>query len=326
MDLIADVAGYYLSGAATRAGTFVPVAPTRFLDSRIPQGTESTPVPGHTPTSVQVLATGAVPATNVGAAVVNVTATEASTSGYLTAYPMGTTKPTASNLNFVTDVTRANAAILAPGTCGQLTIYNGASSYVQLIGDVSGYFLADDVTPPVTPAGTVHGWGTEGQGILGNGVFSYPGTLSPVTALGVSGRHVAVRASGPCWPWAATRPCRAGDPTSTASWESALRSHGSGAPGLRRAVDVPGLTWVTAIAGGDRELRAAQRRHRLGVGRQQRRSARRRHSGGTLDAGTGQRPQWCRRHRRWPIRRPRRPLGRHGLGLGRRGRGRARRR
>ena len=44
---------------------------------------------------------GGLPATGVGAVVLNVTATGPTAQGYLTVYPTGGTRPTASNLNFM---------------------------------------------------------------------------------------------------------------------------------------------------------------------------------------------------------------------------------
>ena len=164
---------------------------------------------------------------------------------------MGTDRSSASNLNFVAGVTRANAAIAAPGNCGQLTLYDGqsASASAQLIGDVSGYFLAADVTTPVTPTDTVHGWGDNDLGGLGNG--TYTGTTSPVTTLGVSG-ITAISAQG-----GSVLALRS-DQTVT-GWGPNLYGELGVTPfseidqghwGCALSVDTPGITDVTAIAGG----------------------------------------------------------------------------
>ena len=78
---------------------------------------------------------------------VNITATNSTSSGYLTAYPTGDTLPLASNLNFLAGQTVANAAIIKVGptsTGGSgITIFNAFGS-TDVIVDVVGVF--DDGT------------------------------------------------------------------------------------------------------------------------------------------------------------------------------------
>ncbi len=61
-----------------------------------------------------------MPASNVGAVVVNVTATASTAAGYLTVFPGGAARPNASTLNFLPGQTVANLAIVKGGTDGKV--------------------------------------------------------------------------------------------------------------------------------------------------------------------------------------------------------------
>ena len=161
VQLIADVAGYYLDGAPSVPGAFVSVAPQRLLDTRSGVGAAG-PVVRSGTVHLQVTGRGGVPATGVSAVVMNVTVTAPSGSGYITAYPDGTPLPTASNLNFVKGQTVPNLVTVKVGTNGKVALRNGSGGTVQLIADVAGYYLdpvAVDTTPP-SPVTTVTLTGT----------------------------------------------------------------------------------------------------------------------------------------------------------------------
>lgn len=136
--LIADVSGYYLAGGpATVSGAFQAVAPTRFLDTR---NTPNNAVgPGGT-IAFQVGGVSGVPAT-VGGVVFNLTVTQPTSFGFVTAYPSGTTLPPTSNLNYATAQTVPNLVTVPTGTDGKVALYNRSTGTVQLVADVSGYFL-----------------------------------------------------------------------------------------------------------------------------------------------------------------------------------------
>ena len=150
--LIADVAGYYLAGEATAPGTYTPLVPARILDTRNAIGiATTTPVPGQSEIALQVTGTGGVPATGVGAVVLNVTVTQPTWEGYITAYPTGSTRPVVSNLNFAANQTIPNLVTVKVGTGGQVTLFNGqfnATKTAHLIADVAGYYLAGTPTQP----------------------------------------------------------------------------------------------------------------------------------------------------------------------------------
>ena len=70
----------------------------------------------------------------------NVTATGASGSGFVTVYPCDGPLPLASNLNFVAGTSIANGAIVPLAADGTVCLFVGGASSAHLIVDVSGYF------------------------------------------------------------------------------------------------------------------------------------------------------------------------------------------
>jgi hypothetical protein len=137
--LLADLAGYY---SASSAGRYVPVVPTRFLDTRTGIGSAATPVDAGKFADLRIAGTRGVPSTAV-AAVVNITATGVTSSTDVRAYPKpagGGAPPTVSNLNLVKGATRANLAIVKPGDDGRVRVRNEGGS-LHLIADLAGYFV-----------------------------------------------------------------------------------------------------------------------------------------------------------------------------------------
>ena len=148
--IIADVAGYYLDGAATVPGTYTPLTPTRILDTRTANGVPgTTPVAGQGSVDLQVTGRGGVPALGVGAVVLNVTVTAPTWEGFVTVYPAGQPRPTASNLNFAASKTVPNLVTVGVGAGGKVTLFNGQfapDKTTHLIADVAGYYLAGEAT------------------------------------------------------------------------------------------------------------------------------------------------------------------------------------
>ena len=135
--LVADVAGYYSAGAR---GRFVPVDPTRFLDTRDATGAAPIPVTAGGFVDLRIAGARGVPA-SATAAVLNLTGTGASAATDVRAFPRGAAGvPTVSNANLVRGDTRANLAIVKTGTDGRVRIRNSAGQ-VHLIGDLAGYMV-----------------------------------------------------------------------------------------------------------------------------------------------------------------------------------------
>ena len=136
--LIADLAGYYAPGAPH---AFVPVDPTRMLDSRAGNGTSALPLRSDDTMTVQLAGRRGVPAAAV-AAVVNLTATSVTEPTDLRLFPAtaGSGVPTVSNLNLRARETRANLAVVRLGDQGLVRVLTARGS-AQVIGDLAGYFL-----------------------------------------------------------------------------------------------------------------------------------------------------------------------------------------
>ncbi|MGW0856269.1 hypothetical protein, partial [Streptomyces sp. NPDC002690] len=66
------------------------------------------------------------------------TATHVSATSFVSVYPDGTTRTSASNLNVVAGQTVPNLVIV-PVVNGKVSFYNNAGS-VDLIADITGYF------------------------------------------------------------------------------------------------------------------------------------------------------------------------------------------
>jgi hypothetical protein len=129
---------------------FVGVTPFRLLDTREGNGAPQAPLGSGGSIDLQVAGRGGVPTDGVGAVVLNVTAINPSESGYVTAWPTGDARPTASNLNFVGGQTVPNLVIVKVGVGGRVSLYNFAGT-VDLAADVTGYYTTSSQLVPVTP-------------------------------------------------------------------------------------------------------------------------------------------------------------------------------
>ena len=89
--------------------------------------------------ALSVVGRGGVPS-GATAVVLNVTAVDASASGYVTVYPDGSARPLASNLNVGPGQTVPNLVVAKLGSNGKVCLYNHAGT-VDLVADVNGYFV-----------------------------------------------------------------------------------------------------------------------------------------------------------------------------------------
>ena len=152
-DVIVDVLGWFPTGAA-----FTGVNPARLLETRLGFSTidgisaGAGPVIANGSTQFVASGRGSVPSSGVGAVALNVTVTNPSLAGYLTVFPTGSPRPTASNLNFVTGLTIPNMVIVPLGTDGRVSIFNGSGGNVDVIVDVLGWFPTGSAFTGLTPA------------------------------------------------------------------------------------------------------------------------------------------------------------------------------
>jgi hypothetical protein len=123
---------------------YTPVSPIRILDTRSGAGSPLGPGTVRTlsvPTTV-------VPST-ASAVVLNMTEVNGTAASLLTVYPYGTTKPNASNLNFLAHTVIANLVTVSLGSLGRVNIFNALGS-VNVLADVEGYFAPPLVSGQVT--------------------------------------------------------------------------------------------------------------------------------------------------------------------------------
>ncbi len=141
--VVADVAGYFLDGTVIDPGGLSAVTPSRLLDTR---NTGVMTAGGSV--KVQAAGVGGVPASNVAAVVVNLTAVTPTAPGFLTAYPTGGVVPNASNVNFSAGQVVPNLAFVKLGADGSFTIKNSSGGTTHVVADVAGYVLAGVPTGP----------------------------------------------------------------------------------------------------------------------------------------------------------------------------------
>ncbi len=137
VDVVVDVSGYFEPGTGK---LFHPMGPARILDSRAATNTGpySTPWGPNTSRTVTVAGADGVQ-TGADSVVANVTVTGGDAGSYLTLWPTGASRPTASNLNWVAGQTIPNAVTVKLSGGGQISIYNLAGD-VDVVVDVSGWY------------------------------------------------------------------------------------------------------------------------------------------------------------------------------------------
>jgi hypothetical protein len=151
--LLVDVLGWF-----PLADAFTGVVPARLMDTREGYATidgvsaATGAVGGSSTVQFTAAGRGGVPTTGVGAVALNVTVTSPTTVGYLTVYPAGAARPTASNLNFTPGLTIPNMVIVPLGAGGQVSVFNGGSGTAHVVVDVLGWFPVGSAFSGLTPA------------------------------------------------------------------------------------------------------------------------------------------------------------------------------
>ncbi len=139
--IVIDVMGWFDAAEVASAGRFVPMTPTRVLDTRassiVPRGGSVTvPLPGGVAADAIALS-------------LNITVTEATGPGFVSTHAVGSPRPDASVLNLdAAGQTRAAGGIHTVGPDG-LSIYLSAGGHVVV--DVTGWFTG--ASAPVSTEG-----------------------------------------------------------------------------------------------------------------------------------------------------------------------------
>jgi hypothetical protein len=133
--VIADVFGYFSADGALKLNT---TTPTRLLDTRANIGiSRTTALTAGQTVKLQVAGRAGIPS-GVSAVLLNITVTGTTSSGVLTAWPDGISRPSTSNLNWAKGWTVPNLVLVPVGSDGYVDIYVNAPTHV--IADVTGYF------------------------------------------------------------------------------------------------------------------------------------------------------------------------------------------
>ena len=127
--LIADLAGWYDTAGT---GLYTALAPQRALDTRTSTGAVAAR------TKITLNLSSRVPDTAT-AVTLNLTGVGATASTFVSAYPTGTTRSSASNLNLANANATSNLVTVQLGTNRSIDLYNHNGS-VHLIADLAGYY------------------------------------------------------------------------------------------------------------------------------------------------------------------------------------------
>jgi len=139
-DVVVDLLGYFDDGTGAGDG-WSGIDPVRALDSRTPTGGWNAKLLAGVPRELTVRPSGGlagVPA-EASAVVANVTVTNGSANSFVTVWPAGQAKPTASSVNFAAGETTANAVIVAVGVNGRIAFANAVGA-TDVVVDIVGYF------------------------------------------------------------------------------------------------------------------------------------------------------------------------------------------
>jgi uncharacterized protein (DUF1501 family) len=144
--LIVDVSGWFPADQA-----FVPLTPSRVLDTRTGNGAPAAKIGPGGVVDLQVLGRGGVPnAGNVGAVAMNVTVDGPDSESFVTVWPKGDPLPDASNLNMQPGQTVPNLVVAKVGAGGQISLRNAFGS-TDLLADVLGWFPTGTGLQAVSP-------------------------------------------------------------------------------------------------------------------------------------------------------------------------------
>ena len=150
-------------------GMLVTLTPSRLVDTRAGLGATGPVLNGQT-VKIPVAGVGNIMA-STSAVLINLTVTDATSSGYVTAYASGGAKPATSNENFTAGRTIANLALVPVGADGAIALtVSSLGGSVSLVVDVQSYVAGGTVSDagavvPVTPSRL---WDTRQHAVVGS--------------------------------------------------------------------------------------------------------------------------------------------------------------
>jgi len=124
------------SSKVTVGPVFVPVGPTRVLDTRAGLGAPKARVKAGGVIRLRVNGTAGI--TDASSVMLNLTVTDTTGNGFVTAYPDSAKRPTAASLNYRPGQTVANLVDVPVAADGIVDLYSSAGQ-LDMIADVEGY-------------------------------------------------------------------------------------------------------------------------------------------------------------------------------------------
>jgi hypothetical protein len=164
------------AAAVAQAGSFVPVAPTRVVDTR--SGIAGNPkgaVGPNAAINAQIGGKAGVPSTNVSAVAVTISTVTPTEAGVIVAWAAAEDQPGTANVQFAKGQQVSTLSVVPVSSGGAIKLANRSSGRVHLVVDVSGYFVDGSATAtssfvPVAPERAVDtrtGAGGNRKGALG---------------------------------------------------------------------------------------------------------------------------------------------------------------
>ncbi len=216
VQLVGDLAGYYVGGTPVAAGTTVATAPARVLDTRLGVGAPKTPVAAGHSITVPVSGHAGVPATGASAVLVTITALTPPKSGAVTVWAAGASRPATSNISLTAGRTAADLVAVPLGAGGAISIVNNTAASVNLVGDVAGYVVAGtpaaggtmSTIPPARSLDTRTGIGAARAAVAAHATLALPVTgragvpATNVTAVVMTVTAVSPAVGGSVTAWA----------------------------------------------------------------------------------------------------------------------------
>jgi hypothetical protein len=137
-DAIGDVVGYFPADS-----DYVPMSPSRLLDTRDGIGIAPGKVPGGSKVDLDVLSQG-LPgdSSQIAGVVLNVTVVNPTQDAFITVWPSGADMPLASSTNVRPSQVVANTVISKVGSNGKVSLYNSTGT-VDLLADIVGWIPAN---------------------------------------------------------------------------------------------------------------------------------------------------------------------------------------
>lgn len=141
--VIVDVAGWFSDDGIRGGyrGMFVPMSPTRVLDTRRTLGGHLGPVEPQGTVDVMIAGEAGVPMAGAAGVIANLTAVNPNAAGYVTLFPNGTERALAASLNVERKDQIVPNLVASPiGVTGKVTIFHQAGG--DLVLDVAGWFTS----------------------------------------------------------------------------------------------------------------------------------------------------------------------------------------